>query len=152
MTSPSESGGLPPAGIGTAVGGTDALWTTDATAAFFDALSRRGHEPMLDRLQATLRWDIVDGDQTEHRLVRIDRGDIQVSLGNGPADCVITAEHAVCDDVLRGRTSGLAALLRGAATVEGDPELMVLAQRLFSRQRAAAVGRNHLAEGPAPDG
>jgi hypothetical protein len=125
---------------------------TDATAEFFDALSRRGHEPMLTRLQATLRWDILDGDRTEHRLVRIDHGDIRVTLSDEPADCVITAELAVCNDVVRGRTSGLAALLRGAATVEGDPELMVLAQRLFSRQRAAAVGRNHLAEGAAPDG
>ncbi|WP_296606926.1 hypothetical protein [Nocardioides sp.] len=42
----------------------------------------------------------------------------------------------MCDDVVRGRTSALAALLRGAATVEGDPELMVLAQRLFPRRRA----------------
>ncbi|GAA1148734.1 SCP2 sterol-binding domain-containing protein [Nocardioides aquiterrae] len=125
---------------------------TDATAEFFDGLSRRGHEPMLIRLRATLRWDILHSDRTEHRLVRIDHGDIRVSLSDEPADCVITAAHAVCDDVVRGRTSALAALLRGAATVEGDPELMVLAQRLFPRQRAAAVGRNHLPEGRGPDG
>jgi hypothetical protein len=129
----------------------EAASMADATTDFFDALNRRGHEPMLTRLQATLRWDIVDGDRIEHRLVTIDRGDIRVASSDEPADCVITAALAVCNDVVRGRTSGLAALLRGAVTLEGDPELMVLAQRLFSRDRAAAVGRNHLGEG-APDG
>ena len=121
----------------------------DAIADFFDALSRRGHEPMLCRLRATVRWDILDGDRTEHRTVRIDRGHIEVSSGDGPSDCVITAARSVCNDVVRGRTSPL---LRGAVTVDGDPELMVLAQRLFPRQRGVAEGRSHPAEGGAPGG
>ena len=125
---------------------------TDAIADFFDALGRRGHEPMLCRLRATVRWDIVDGDRTEHRIVRIDRGDIEVSAGEEPSDCVITAPRGVCNDVVRGRTSPLAALLRGAVKVDGDPELMVLAQRLFPRQRGVAEGRSHLADGGAPVG
>jgi hypothetical protein len=124
----------------------------DATAEFFDELGRRGHEPMLTRLSATVRWDIIDGDQTEHRLVSIDHGDLRVTLSDEPADCVITAERAVCDDVIRGRTSALAALLRGAVTVEGNLELMVLAQRLFPRQRGVSAGRSHAAEGGALDG
>jgi putative sterol carrier protein len=128
------------------------LSMTDATAEFFDELGRHGHEPMLKRLSATLRWDIVDGDQTEHRLVRIDHGDIRVTMSEAPADCVIIAERAVCNDVINGRTSALAALLRGAAAVDGDPELMVLAQRLFTRQRAVSAGRSHTAEGDALDG
>ena len=125
---------------------------TDATDDFCDELGRRGREPMLKRLSATLRWDIIDGDRTEHRLVRIDHGDIRVSRSDDPADCVVIAERAVCNDVITGRTSALAAVLRGAATVEGDPELMVLAQRLFPRQWAAATGRSHLAERSATDG
>jgi hypothetical protein len=128
------------------------LAMTDATAEFFDELGRRGHEPMLKRLSGTLRWDIFDGDRTEHRRVRIDHGDIQVTMSDEPADCVIIAERAVCNDVIKGRTSALAALLRGAATVEGNLELMVLAQRLFPRQRAVAAGRSHHAEGGALDG
>jgi hypothetical protein len=39
---------------------------------FFAELERRGHEPMLRRVSATVRWDILDGDRIEHRLVRID--------------------------------------------------------------------------------
>jgi hypothetical protein len=108
---------------------------------FFAELERRGHEPMLRRLSATVRWDTLDGDRTEHRLVRIHHGDVQVAVSDEPADCVIVAERAVCDDVVSGRTSALAALLRGAAVVDGDFELMVLAQRLFPRTPGASAGR-----------
>jgi hypothetical protein len=128
------------------------LSVTDATEEFFDQLGLRGHEPMLKRLSARLRWDIVDGDRTDHRLVRVDHGDIRVTPSDGPADCVIIAERAVCNDVITGRTSALAALLRGAVAVEGDPELMVLAQRLFPRPPAATAGRGHGPRGSALDG
>ncbi|WP_374969649.1 SCP2 sterol-binding domain-containing protein [Terrabacter sp. BE26] len=124
----------------------------DATDEFFEELARNGREPTLKRLRATLRWDIVDGDHTDHRLVRIIHGDIRVTASDEPADCVIIAERGVCNDVITGRTSALAALLRGAVAVEGDRELMVLAQRLFRRQRAAAAGRSYPPQGGAVDG
>jgi putative sterol carrier protein len=114
---------------------------------FFESLSHRGHEPMLKRLSATIRFDIIDGDRTEHRLIRIDHGDIRVAVSDEPADCVIIAGRAVCDDVVSGRTSGLAALLRGEAAVEGDPELMVLMQRLFPREPATSAPRRAVAAG-----
>src|SRR3954468_18886304 len=74
-----------------------------STVEFFDDLSRRGHEPLLKRVAATVRFDITDGDRTEHRLVRIDRGDIQVSTADGPADCVLGGERAVFDAIVGGR-------------------------------------------------
>ena len=112
-----------------------------ATDDFFAELERRGHEPMLRRLSAAVRWDILDGDRIEHRLVRIDHGDVRVVMSDEPADCVIVAERVVCDDVVSGRTSALAAVLRGAAAVDGDFALMVLAQRLFPRTPGASAGR-----------
>jgi putative sterol carrier protein len=114
--------------------------TSSTMADFFADLGRRGHEPLLRRLTATVRFDIVDGDRTEHRLITIDHGDIRVDESHQPADCVITADRAVCDDVVSGRTSALAALLRGAVSVQGDPELMVLMQRLFPRSQPAQAG------------
>jgi SCP-2 sterol transfer family len=117
---------------------------------FFANLESRGHEPMLRRLSATVRWDILDGDRTEHRLVRIDHGDVRVAVSDEPADCVIIAERAVCDDVVSGRTSALAALLRGAAAIDGDFELMVLAQRLLPRTPGASAGRAAAAAGGRP--
>src|SRR3954469_24752569 len=44
---------------------------------FFADLDRRGHEPMLRRLSATVRWDILDGDRIERRLVRVDQGGVR---------------------------------------------------------------------------
>jgi putative sterol carrier protein len=117
---------------------------------FFADLERRGHEPMLRRVSATVRWDILDGDRTEHRLVRIHHGDVRVAVSDEPADCVITAERAVCDDVVSGRSSALAALLRGAAAIDGDFELMVLAQRLFPRTPGVSAGRAVAALGGPP--
>ena len=117
---------------------------------FFADLERRGHEPMLRRVSATVRWDILDGDRTEHRLLRIDHGDLRLAVSDEPADCVIVAERAVCDDVVSGRTSALAALLRGAAAVDGEFELMVLAQRLFPRTPGASAGRAVVPGGRLP--
>jgi hypothetical protein len=114
---------------------------------FFADLAGRGDEPMLRRVSATVRWDILDGDRTEHRLVRIHHGDVRVAVSDEPADCVIIAERAVCDDVASGRSSALAALLRGAAAIDGDFELMVLAQRLFPRTPGASAGRAVTAAG-----
>jgi putative sterol carrier protein len=118
---------------------------TSPTDQFFDDLEHRGHEPLLRRVSATLRFDITDGERTDHRLIRIDHGDIRVAVGNEPADCVISTERAVCDDVVSGRTSALAALLRGAAAVEGDMEVMVLAQRLFTGSQTVPSGRSAVA-------
>jgi putative sterol carrier protein len=100
--------------------------------------SHHRHEPMLERVTGTVRFEITDGEQIDRRLIRIVHGDIQVAVSDEPADCVITAPRAVCDDVVSGRTSALAAILRGAAAVDGDLELMVLAQRLFTASQAAS--------------
>lgn len=107
-----------------------------STAAFFDELGRRGHDPLLGRVSATVRFDIGDGASVEHRLLRIDRGDIRVSSENVPADCTVIVGAALLDEILRGRTGAMAAFLRGALLVEGDPEVLVLVQRLFPGRSA----------------
>src|SRR3954454_3950903 len=65
---------------------------TTGTAQYFDDLGRRGVEPLLKRVSATVRFDIADGERPEHRLVRIDHGDLRVSAEDEPADCVIGAD------------------------------------------------------------
>jgi len=118
---------------------------------YFEELGHRGHEPLLERITATIRWDILDGDEVERRWVRIEHGDLSTAIGDADADCVITAERAVCEDLMSGRSTSLAAVLRGAAAVDGDPRLAVLAQRLFRSQRATTPGLAGLAaEGRTP--
>ena len=115
------------------------------TEEFLDMLSRRGHEPLLEKVDATIRFEVADGSPGDQRRVRIAHGDITVTADDGPADCVIRADRATFEAIISGRTSVMAELLRGAMTVFGNLELMVLSRRLIyptgnASRRAAAAG------------
>jgi putative sterol carrier protein len=119
----------------------------DPTVQFFDELGRRGHEPLLEKATGTVRFDVKDGKKTDRWLVAVARGDLVVSRRNVGADCVVSADRALFDGVTSGKTNAMAALLRGAMTVEGDVQLLVLFQRLFPgrarsrKRRSASRGR-----------
>ncbi len=103
----------------------------EATTQFFAELGGRGHEPRLDAASGTLRFDLRQGKRVERWLVAVEKGDMTVSRRNVAADCVVSADLALFDDVVSGKTNAFAALLRGAAGVEGDVQLLVAFQRLF---------------------
>ena len=65
----------------------------DATTEFFDDLSRRGHDPLLERVTATFRFDLVHGGKTDRWLVTVTKGDLAVSRQNRKADCVLRADQ-----------------------------------------------------------
>ena len=54
----------------------------DATADFFDDLSKRGHEPLVGKVRATVRFDIVDGGRTDQWLLAINDGALDVTRGD----------------------------------------------------------------------
>jgi putative sterol carrier protein len=103
----------------------------DPTERFFAALADRGHEPLLRKATGAVRFDIVDGRRTRRWLVAVDAGDISVTRGNGEPSCVIRASKTVFDRLVTGRMNGVAAVLRGDVTVDGDWRLLVRLQRLF---------------------
>jgi putative sterol carrier protein len=105
---------------------------TDATTEFFHGLQQRGHEPALERTTGTLRFDLSDGGKRPTRwAVDIRRGDLSISHRNARADCVLKADHALFDGIVRGEVNPVAALLRGAMSAEGDLRLLIGFQRLF---------------------
>jgi putative sterol carrier protein len=103
----------------------------DATEAFFDELGRRGHEPLLGKVTGTIRFDLRHGEETDGWFVAVDKGHLKVSREGAKADCVLTTDKSVFDEVARGEVNPMAALLRGALAFEGNPELLVMFRRLF---------------------
>jgi putative sterol carrier protein len=104
---------------------------TDPTTEFFDGLARRSHEPLLEKVKATLRFEIVRGKSRKRWLVSIDDGDVTVSRRNAAADAVVRADQALFDRLVTGQENAMAAVLRGAMLVEGDLDALILFQRLF---------------------
>jgi putative sterol carrier protein len=120
----------------------------DPTSQFFEQLGRRGHEPALVKASGTLRFDLQQGRRTVHWLVAIKKGNVKVSRENREADAVVRAEKSVFDAIVSGNANAMAGLIRGAVVYEGDPQLLVLFQRLFpapvrprSRERAAGYAK-----------
>ena len=64
--------------------------------------------------------------------VAVKKGDVSVSQAKGKADCVVTTDRPLFNAIVRGERNAMAAILRGEIGVEGDPELLVLFQRVFA--------------------
>ena len=119
---------------------------TDSTAEFFQELGRRGHEPLLEKATGIVRFDLVDGRRTERWLVTLDRGDVSVSRKNAAADCIVRGDRSLLEAMATGEANAMAAYLRGELPLEGDPELLVLFQRVLPgppkrRRRRPSAGR-----------
>ncbi len=98
---------------------------------FFDDLARRGHEPLLRRAKGSIRIDLEDGKGVERWFITIDEGDVAVSHRNAKADCVVHTSKEVFEGIVTGRMNAMATILRGVLSMEGDPGVLVLFQRIF---------------------
>lgn len=102
-----------------------------STNGFFDAMGWRGHEPLLERTNADLRFDLTDAGPEEPWRLSIRWGDLCVSRGREDADCVITGDRATFDRIARGETKPLAAWLRNQIAVEGRLQPLIMLERLL---------------------
>lgn len=98
---------------------------------FLTELGRRGHEPLLSAASGTIRFDVHRGGRTEFWLVEVDRGKVTVSKRRGKAEAVVDSDADLLDQIATGQINAMAAVLRGALHVEGDPELLIQLQRTF---------------------
>jgi putative sterol carrier protein len=103
---------------------------TEPTREFFARLAEQ-HQPALESMTGVVRFDIEDGERTEHWHLQIRKGDVTVSHEGSDADCVLSADIATLDAILAGRMNAMAAVLRGALKVEGKVVLLTALQRLF---------------------
>jgi len=105
--------------------------TATTPAEFFARLAERGHEPLLHAASGTVRFDLLDGDRVERWLVLIERGAVSVTRKRAKADCLVTMDRRLFEDIVGGRANTMAAFLRGLIGLEGDPQLLLAFQRLF---------------------
>ena len=103
----------------------------EATTDFFEDLAQRGHEPLLEQVTGRIAVELAGPRRTESWLVEVDKGDVAVSHENGESDCTIRTSQELFDGMVRGEVNAMAGFLRGTIDVEGDPELLVLFQRIF---------------------
>ena len=103
---------------------------TEPTRSFFTQLSEQ-HQTLPKSMTGSVRFDIADGERTEHWYLQIHRGDVAVSHKGDEADCVLSADIATFDAILAGRMNAMAAVLRGALKLEGKVILLAALQRLF---------------------
>jgi putative sterol carrier protein len=115
----------------------------DPTAEFFGGLVEHDRDPLLERANGTVRFDLRDGKRVDRWLLSLENGEVTVSRANRHADCVVRADKALFDKIAAGKANATAAVLRGAMTMDGEMKLMVLLQRVFpGPPRRRARSRN----------
>jgi hypothetical protein len=93
---------------------------SDRVDQFFHELDQRGHEPLLDRMDAVGRIELHDGGTVERWLVSVRGGYVTVSKGDGEADVdwVMRADRRAFERVIHGDAGSLAAVIRGTLSVQ----------------------------------
>jgi putative sterol carrier protein len=103
---------------------------------FLERITREP-QPLLAGITGTLRFDVVDGDATTHNYVSVDHGAVTVTHDDAPADVVARMRRELFDEIRTGRANAVAATLRGEISIEGNPRLLNIFQRLFPGPRGA---------------
>lgn len=109
----------------------------DTTGAFFKRVAKTD-QPLLARINGTLRFDLDDKSKIEHWFVSVDRGRVSVSHRNAAADAVVEADRSLFDQIVDGSVNGMAAVLRGAVVLKGDLGLLISFARLFRSPMTSA--------------
>jgi hypothetical protein len=111
---------------------------SDPIEDFFEGLGRRGYEPLLQHTAGSIRFDLLDGNETDHWWVGIDRGHVTICHEDRAAKTVSRQDRATMVDTIQGRVNPLTAFLRGDSGYTGEGEPLVIFQRLFPARTAAA--------------
>ena len=109
---------------------------TEPELVLFERLGAVGKLPLLKRASGTMLCELTGGKRIERWRITVDNGAVAVARGNGPADCVLRADRTLFGRMAAGEVNAFAAVLCGAVTIEGNPRLLVLFQRLLPGPRS----------------
>jgi len=101
---------------------------------FLEELGRRDHVVLLAKVSGRVRFDLVEGPDTDPWLLTIDEGAVTVSHRTGSADCTVRGERSLFDQLVSGQAHMMSAVLRGALACTGDVDLVIAIQRIFPGQ------------------
>lgn len=104
---------------------------SDPIEDFFDGLAKRGYEPLLQHVIGSIRFDLVNGDETDHWWVGMDRGKVTVLHEDRVAKSIARQDRATFVDAILGRRNPMTTFLRGDAGYSGEGEPLVIFTRLF---------------------
>ncbi|MDO3703870.1 SCP2 sterol-binding domain-containing protein [Micromonospora sp. C28SCA-DRY-2] len=98
---------------------------------FFESLPARAPEILRGLISGTLQIELTNGDGTDHWLVRMRPGAIEVSRQRGPADAIWYSSEELFERLVTGRAQGVAAVLRNESTFSGNVVLFLAFRRFF---------------------
>ena len=102
--------------------------------ALLDALAQRSRERPVKAFTGLVRFDVVDGDTTEHWYLECRKGVVTVALEGDEPGCVVRGDLATFEAVLGGTSNLMAAVLRGALQIDGESFLLLGLRRLFPHE------------------
>jgi hypothetical protein len=108
---------------------------------FFEEISRRGSDELLEGANGVIRFDIDDNGHSERWVVSIDDGALDVSHRNVTADTRVRLTRKTFEQVVAGKANVTAGVLQGAIVAQGDLELLIRFQRLFPGPPGGAARR-----------
>ncbi len=119
----------------------------DPVDAFFRGLDGRDDDAVLRHTEGSVRFDLESGDATAHWFVSIHDGLVTVAQRDHQADCVVAVDRELFTRIVTGQTNALAAMLRGAIHLVGNPRLVIALERFMPGPSDAQHGRATAAPG-----
>jgi hypothetical protein len=104
---------------------------SDPIEDFFGGLAKRGYEPLLQHVIGSIRFDLENGDETDHWWVGMDRGKVTVLHEDRVAKSIARQERSTLVDAILGRRNPMTTFLRGDSGYSGEGEPLVIFARLF---------------------
>ncbi|MGK5743072.1 SCP2 sterol-binding domain-containing protein [Micromonospora sp. URMC 103] len=104
---------------------------TEAIERFFESLPARAPEVLRGLVSGALQIELFTGGHSEHWLVRMRPGSVEVGRHRGPADAIWYSSADLFDRLVTGRAQGVSAVLRNESTFSGNVVLFLAFRRFF---------------------